>query len=327
MSYRVYVTSTIPKAALEKLAKIANVQHWVGSGSLPHDKLIKLVKDIDGLYCLLADTIDAEILDAAPHLKVISNQAVGYDNIDIAHATRKGIPVGNTPGVLSATTADLAFGLLIAVARKIAESDRYIRAGHWKMAWQPGFMLGQDIHDTTLGIIGLGRIGYEMAKRGKGFNMRILYNNKRRQPMVEEELGVQFASLSDLLAESDFVSLHVPLNESTHKLIGEKELSMMKPTSILINTSRGAVLDQLALYEALKSGHIAGAGLDVMEREPIPEDDRLLTLENIVLTPHIGSATVATRTRMAVMAAENLIAGLMGKRLPNLVNPEVYPQS
>jgi len=313
--------------ALEKLAAVANVQHWAGEGSPPHAELAELVRDIDGLYCVLADTIDAEIMDAASHLKVISTQAVGYDNIDVACATRKGIPVGNTPGVLSATTADLAFGLLMAVARKIAQSDRYVREGQWKVAWKPGFMLGQDIHNSTLGIIGMGRIGYEMAKRGKGFDMRILYSNRHPQPQLEETLGAQWVSLPELLAQSDFISLHVPLNDSTRRLIGEKELSLMKPTSILVNTSRGAVVDQLALYAALKSGRIAGAGLDVMEKEPLPMNDPLLTLENVVLTPHIGSASVATRTRMAVMTAENLIAGLLGNRLPYCLNPEVYQKS
>jgi glyoxylate reductase len=324
MSYQVYATRKILPAALEMLNQVAHVRQWTGDSILPHDELANAIRDVDGLYCSLADTIDAEIIDAAPRLKVISNQAVGYNNIDIAYATLKGIPVGNTPGVLSGTTADLAFALLMAAARKIAQSDRYIRTGQWKVAWQPGLMLGQDVHNSVLGIIGMGRIGQEMAKRGKGFNMRILYCGHHRLEKIENELGAQYVSLLQLLTESDFVSLHVPLNESTRRLVGKTELDLMKPTAILINTSRGEVIDQSALYAALRSGHIAGAGLDVFEKEPLPLQDGLLALENVVLTPHIGSASMVTRTRMAVVAAENLIAGITGKQLPFCVNPAVY---
>ena len=324
MKYIVYATTQIPREAMDLLLTAAQVKVWEGESNPPHEILLKEVEKIDGLYCLLADTVDAEIMDAAPHLKVISNQAVGYDNIDIAYATKKAIPVGYTPGVLSGTTADLAFALLMAAARKITQADRYVRNGKWKVAWQPGLMLGQDIHNSTLGIVGMGRIGQEMARRGKGFNMRILYSNRRRIFEIEQELGAEYVSLPELLEKSDFVSLHVPLNESTRNLISRKELDLMKPTAILVNTARGAVIDQAALYEALRSGKIGGAGLDVLENEPVQLDDPLLTLENVVLTPHIGSASGATRRRMAVMAAENLIAGLRGNKLPNCVNPEVY---
>jgi glyoxylate reductase len=324
MKYTIYITNLIPDQALEMLSKVAVIKQWKEDYVLPYNVLKEQVKDVYGLFCLLADRVDAELIAAAPHLKVISNYAVGFDNIDIAAATRRGIPVGNTPGVLSETTADLAFALLMAAARKIAQADRYVRGSQWKVAWQPLLMRGQDIHHSTLGIVGMGRIGAEMARRGKGFRMRILYSNRHRREDIEKELGAEYVTLPELLKESDFVSLHVPLNEATRRLIGQKELALMKPTAVLINTARGAVVDQKALYEALKSGKIGGAGLDVMDPEPIPLDDPLLKLENVVFTPHIGSASKATRDRMAIMVAENLLAGLEGKRLPNCVNPDVY---
>ena len=264
------------------------------------------------------------LLRQHPNLKVISNFAVGYDNIDISEATRRGIPVGYTPGVLSETTADLAFALLMAAARRVAEADRYVRNGRWTVARQPFLMYGQDIHHATLGIVGMGQIGAEVARRGKGFQMRILYNNRHRREDLEKELGAEYVSLPVLLSSSDFVSLHAPLNESTRRLIGRDELALMKPTAILINTARGQIIDQQALYEALKSGKIRGAGLDVVEIEPIPPDDPILKLDNVVFSPHVGSATKATRDRMAKLAAENLIAGLEGQRLPYCVNPEVF---
>ncbi len=321
---RIYITNIIPDSGLQLLARVADIRQWQKSYALPYETIKVEVKNADGLLCLLADKVDAALIDAAPRLKVISNFAVGFDNIDVAQATRRGIPVGNTPGVLSETTADLAFALLMAAARRIAESDRFVRAGRWQVAWQPLLMRGQDIHHAVLGIVGLGRIGAERARRARGFQMRVLYSNRHRREELEKELGVECASLPDLLSKSDFVSLHVPLNDGTRCLIGPKELALMKPTAILINTARGAVVDQKALYAALVSKQIGGAGLDVAEVEPIPADGPLLQLENVVFTPHIGSASKATRDRMAVMAAENLIAGLEGRRLPNCVNPEVY---
>lgn len=322
--YKVFITNTFPEAAVQEMAKIAQIKQWKETFALPYDVLKKEVNDIDGLFCLTADRVDAAVIQAAPKLKVISNDAVGYNNIDVAEATRRGIAVGNTPGVLSETTADLAFALLLASARRIAESDRYVRKGLWKVAFQPGLMFGRDIHHATLGIVGLGRIGIEMARRAKGFNMRILYSNRSRRHDMEAELGLEYVTLASLLSQADFVSLHVPLNENTRHMMGPTELALMKSTGILINTARGQVVDQKALYEALKAGRIAGAGLDVMETEPLAADDPLLTLENVVFTPHIGSATQATRDRMAMLAAENLIAGLEGRRLPHCVNPEVY---
>jgi glyoxylate reductase len=260
-------------------------------------------------------------MDRSPHLKVISNMAVGHDNIDVAEATRRGIPVGYTPGVLTETTADLIFSLLVAGARRIVEADKYIRAGKWK-TWEPMTLLGQDIHHATLGIIGLGRIGMEVAKRARGFDMNILYYSRtRKAPEEEKRLGLEYVDkMPELLARSDFVSLHVPLTGETHHLIGADEFAMMKPTAIFVNASRGAVVDQSALYNALKTGRILAAAIDVTEVEPIPPDDPLLALDNLVITPHIGSASVPTRTTMALMAADNLLAGLRGQTPPHCVN-------
>ncbi|MBI2980312.1 MAG: D-glycerate dehydrogenase [Chloroflexi bacterium] len=321
----VYITRKIFPEAIDIIGKVAEIKLWESESAIPYGTLLEQVREIDGLLCMLSDKVDAAVLDAAPRLKVVSNYAVGYDNINVAKATEKGIPVGNTPGVLSETTADLAFALRMAAARRIAEADRYTRNGLWKTTANPGLMIGQDVHHSTLGIIGMGRIGAEMARRGKGFQMHVLYHNRNRRQDIERELGVEYvATLPELLSRSDFVSLHVPLTEDTRKLIGAAELAMMKPTAILVNTARGQVVDQKALYQALKSGKIAAAGIDVYEVEPVAADDPLLTLDNVVFAPHIGSASLATRTKMAVMAAENLVAGLQGKKLPNCVNPEVY---
>jgi glyoxylate reductase len=267
-------------------------------------------------------------MDAAePGLRVISNYAVGFDNVDVGAATRRGIPVGNTPGVLTDTTADFAFALLMAAARRVVEGDNFTRAGKWK-TWGPMLLLGQDITRATLGIIGFGRIGKGMAKRAQGFDMRVLYYD----PFCEDDpyaaqVGARSIDLDSLLRESDFVSVHTPLIGETYHLINADTLSKMKPTAILINTARGPVVDPEALYHALKEGGISFAALDVTEPEPIPMDHLLLTLENLIITPHIASASVATRGKMAQMAAENLIAGLKGEQLPNCVNPEVYERA
>lgn len=321
-NYKVFVTRKLPQAALDKIAEVADMEVWQDELPPPREVLLEKVKDIDGLLCLLTDKIDAELMDTAKNLKVISNYAVGFDNIDIPAATERSLPVGNTPGVLTETTADLAFTLLMASARRIVEADKYTRAGKWK-TWGPMLFLGQDIHHATLGIVGLGRIGAEMAKRGKGFDMKLLYHDAMRNEKLEQELGIKYVDMDTLLKESDFISLHVPLMESTRHLIGEREFNMMKPTAILINSARGPVVDQKALYEALKANKIAHAGLDVFDVEPIAADDPLLTLDNVTVVPHIASASVATRTKMAMMAADNLIAGLKGEPLPNQVNPEV----
>jgi glyoxylate reductase len=320
----VYVTRTIAEEGLEMLRSVAKVKLWEDELPPPRQVLLEQVKGMDGLLCLLTDKVDDLLMDNAPGLRVISNLAVGYDNIDLPAATDRGIIVGNTPGVLSETTADLAFALLLAAARRIVEADRYTRDGLWK-TWGPKLLLGVDVHDATLGIIGLGGVGAEMARRARGFNMRVLYCSRTRRTDIEKELGVEYIDgVAELLSSSDFISIHVPLSDSTKYLISKEEFSLMKPSAILVNTSRGAVVDQKALYEALKSGSIRAAAIDVCEVEPIPHDDPLLSQNNIIIAPHIGSASIETRTKMAVMAAENLIAGLKGEMPPNCVNPKVF---
>ena len=278
--------------------------------------------DIQGLLCLLTDRIDAEVMDAAPKLKVISNYAVGYDNIDVQAATERGIIVSNTPEVLTDTTADFAFTLLMAAARRLVEGVDYVRAGKWK-TWGPKLCLGQDIHHATLGIIGLGRIGSGVAKRAEGFDMKILYYDAHRREDLEESLRIEYADFETVLAEADFITLHTPLVPETYHLISDREFKLMKKTAVLINNSRGPVVDHRALYKALRDGEIAYAALDVTEPEPIPAGDPLLTLDNIIICPHISSASVATRAKMATLAAENLIAGLKGQMPHHPVNPEV----
>ncbi|HLK57103.1 MAG TPA: D-glycerate dehydrogenase [Chthonomonadaceae bacterium] len=312
---RVFVTRQLPEEAL-KIVRAAEIEMEVWEGELPPppEALRAKVADADGLLCLLTDRIDAELLAAAPKLRVVSQMAVGYDNIDIKACAARGIHVGNTPGVLTETTADLAFALLLATARRVLEADAWLRAGKWQ-TWSPMELTGPDIHHATLGIVGLGRIGYEVARRAHGFQMRILYAGNNRNEAAERDFGAELVSLPLLLAESDFVSLHAPLTPSTRHLFGHNEFGEMKPSAIFINTSRGALVNQAALVEALECGWIAGAGLDVFEIEPLPPDDPLLKLPNVVLLPHIGSASVATRTKMAVLAAENLVAGLQGQPL------------
>jgi lactate dehydrogenase-like 2-hydroxyacid dehydrogenase len=299
----------------------------IWSDELPPSRhtLLEKVRGVDGLICLLTDTIDAELMDAAsPTLRVISNYAVGYDNVDLAAATARSIPVGNTPGVLTETTADMAFALLMAAARRVVEGAEYVKAGKWR-TWGPKLLLGHDVHGATLGIVGMGRIGQMMAQRAAGFDMNVTYFDPYCDATKGPFVGVAVrCSLDQLLAEADFVSLHVPLTEETHHLIDAGVLAKMKPTAVLINTSRGPVVDTDALYDALVREQIAYAALDVTDPEPLPAEHKLLTLPNCLVVPHIASASRATRTRMAVMAAENLLAGLQGKRLPNCVNPQVY---
>jgi len=320
----VFVARKMAQEALDMIADAAEMELWEGELPPPRDVLLKKVQDIDGLLSLLTDKVDAELMDAAPRLKVVSNMAVGFDNIDVPEATKHGIVVGNTPGVLTETTADFAWALIMATGRRVAEGDRWTRSGKWK-TWGPMILQGYDIHHATLGIVGSGRIGIEIAKRARGFNMKILYYDVvRRKPEEEKELGLEYVpNLHDLLSKADFVTIHVPLMAETRHLISTAEFAAMKPTAIFVNTSRGPVVDQKALYQALKSGQIFAAGLDVTEVEPISMDDPLLTLDNITIAPHIASASVATRTKMATMAAANLIAGLKGEMPPNCVNPEV----
>ena len=319
---RVFVTRRIPEAGLTMLADACDVHLWEGELPPPREVLLREVGDAEGLLCLLTDTIDAALMDAAPRLKVISNFAVGYDNIDVAAATRRGLPVGNTPGVLTETTADCAFALLMAAARRIVEGVDFVRAGRWQ-TWGPMLLMGQDVHGATLGLVGLGRIGQAVARRARGFDMRILYHDTAERAEAGT-LGAAWRPLDDLLAEADFLSLHVPLTPETYHLIGARELQRMKPTAALINTARGGIVDPAALYQALKAGDIACAALDVTEPEPIPPDHPLLTLPNCLIVPHIASSSHATRSKMAAMAAANLLAGLRGERLPHPVNPAVY---
>ncbi|MDI3535000.1 MAG: glyoxylate reductase [Thermosediminibacterales bacterium] len=322
MKPKVYVTRKIPERGLKMLRDFAEVKVWDGELPPPRDVLLKEVEQVDGLVSLLTEKIDEELFSVAKNLKVVSNYAVGFDNIDLKAATNRGIYITNTPGVLTETTADLAFALLMAVARRIVEADKFVKEGKWK-TWGPELLLGQDIYGSTLGLIGLGRIGLAMARRGKGFDMNVCYYDVFRREELEAEYGIKYMEMEQLLRSSDFVSIHVPLTEDTRHLINEKTLSMMKKNAILINTARGPIVDEKALYDALKNGKIAGAGLDVTDPEPIKMDNPLLKLNNVVILPHIASASVATRTKMAEMVAENMIAGLKGEVPPNLVNKEV----
>ncbi|WP_026735450.1 2-hydroxyacid dehydrogenase [Fischerella sp. PCC 9605] len=320
---RVFVTRRLP-TELQRLQEIANVEVWMGREPPPYEVLLAKVREIDGLLCLLTDKIDRQLIEIGTSLKVISQMAVGYDNIDVPAATARQIPVGHTPGVLTDATADLTWALLMAAARRVVEGDRFTRAGEWR-TWEPDLLLGPNVTSATLGIVGFGRIGQAIARRAKGFNMRILYTSRHRcDPELEQSLGVEFVKFESLLQESDFVTIHTPLSDDTYHLFGEPQFALMKPSAILINTARGAIVDSDALYQALSSGEIAGAAIDVTEPEPIPIDSPLLTLDNLIITPHIGSASRQTREKMANMAIDNLIAGLKGERLPYCVNPEVY---
>jgi glyoxylate reductase len=325
MKPRVFVARHIPQTGLATLKQYCAVDLWDEELPPPREILLKRVSEVEGIFSLLTDRIDGQVMDAAgDKLKVISNCAVGFDNVDVREATQRGIPVGNTPDVLTDTTADFAFGLLMAAARQIVEGEKLVRAGKWK-TWGLTSLLGQDISGATLGIIGFGRIGRRVAKLGRGFDMRVLYYDPLcLDDPYAAEIGAKCVDLDTLLRESDFISLHTPLNESTHHMIGAEALSKMKPTAILINTARGGVVDPEALHHALKNGVIRAAALDVTDPEPISPDHPLLTLDNLIITPHIASATVETRNKMVQMAIDNLLAGLRGERLPNCVNPSVY---
>lgn len=323
MSSKVFVSRRIPARGLDKVLAAADAEVWEDELPPPYEILVEKAQSADGLLCLLTDRIDAPLMDAAPGLKVISNFAVGYDNIDVPAATERGIPIGNTPGVLTETTADFAWALLMAAARRVAEGDRYTRKGQWK-TWGPTLLLGQDVHDATLGIIGLGRIGQAVARRAQGFGMRILYYDIQRNEEAESTLGAEYVDLDTLLQKSDFVSVHTWLSDETYHLISDREFGIMKETAILINDARGPIVDPDALHRALSKGKIAYAALDVTDPEPLPVDHPLVTLDNILITPHIASASTETRGLMASMAADNLLAGLAGEQLPNCVNPEVY---
>jgi glyoxylate reductase len=319
---KVFVTREIPVPGLNLLRKEFEVSIYLHDHVISKKELIKELKDKDGLLCLLTDLVDRDVIFAEPKLKMIASYAVGYDNIDVSAATERGIPVSNTPGVLTETTAELAWALLFSVARRTVEGDSFTRAGKFN-GWAPLLMLGQDVANKTLGIIGAGRIGTAFALKSQGFHMTVLYTDEQSNEQLERQLGATKVPLPQLLRESDFISIHVPLSRTTHHLIGEKELQMMKKNAILINTARGPIIDERALIKALKEHWIFGAGLDVYEREPIIPTE-LKTLENIVLQPHTGSATIETRTKMALLAAENLIVGLKGGVPPNCINREVF---
>ncbi len=321
---RVYVARRLPDRAMALLREHTDVAVW-GTDEIPPPRsvLLRETAPCDGLLSLLTDKIDGALLDACPRVKVVSNYAVGFDNVDVEAATARGVVVTNTPGVLTETTADFAFTLLMAAARRVVEADRYTREGKWQ-SWMPMLFLGQDIHHATLGLVGLGRIGAAMAKRASGFDMNVLYHDVVRREDLERSMGIEYTTLEDLLRRADFVSVHTPLTAQTRHLIGAEELKLMKKTAVLINSARGPIVDQDALVDALRSGTIAAAGLDVFEVEPIPAGHPLLSLPNVVVVPHIASASVETRTKMALMAVENLLAVLSGRRPPNFVNPEVW---
>ena len=319
---KIFITRKIPEEGLDLLRKEHEIEVSSHDRVLTKEEIIKGLKGKDGLICLLTDNIDAEIIESEPKLKMIANYAVGFDNIDVKTATKRGIPVSNTPDVLTNATAEMAWALLFSVSRRIVESDNFSHDGKF-VGWAPMLMLGQDISGKTLGVIGTGRIGTTFAMKSKGFNMNVLYFNRSKNEKLDKELGAKKVDLEKLLKESDFVSLHVPLVSSTHHLISEKQLKMMKGTAVLINTSRGPVIDEKALIKALKEEWIFGAGLDVYENEPvIPED--LKKLDNVILMPHSASATFSSRSGMAVLAAKNMIAGLKGEKPPNCINPELF---
>ena len=321
---RVFITRLIPSAGLQLIQQACQFDLWPEQLPPTRQQLLEHVRGIDGLLCLLTDRIDGEIMDAAgPQLKVISNHAVGFDNIDIPAATARRIPVGNTPGILTESTADFTFALLLAAARRVVEGAENVRSGGWK-TWDPLGLLGADVHGATLGLVGFGRIGQAVARRAAGFGMRILYHDPSPLPDITGLPPVTAATFDHLLAESDFVSIHTPLNAQTRSLFSTAAFERMKPTAILINTARGPVIDQAALHHALKTRRIAFAAIDVTDPEPLPLDSPLLELDNLLITPHIASASTATRQKMATMAAANLLAGLLDTPLPNCVNPEIY---
>ena len=325
MKKRVFVTRKIPIDGLKIVKREFQASIWEGEMPPSKEQIIERGKECEGIVTLLSDPISADVIEQLPNLRVIAQYAVGYDNIDLKYATERKIIVTNTPGVLTETTADLTWALILAVSRRIVEADRYVRRGDWKVAWGPELLLGSDIHGATLGIVGMGRIGAAVARRACGFEMKILYSSPPTEADkgLQENLGAHRVDMDTLLQNSDIVTVHVPLTAETRHLIGKTELAKMKPSAVLVNTSRGLVIDEEALWQALRSGRLAAAGLDVFAEEPIRPDSPLLELENVVLLPHIGSASTQTRSTMAKMCAENLRAALAGVRPPNIVNPEV----
>ena len=317
---KVFITRQIPDAGLNLILEECDVDLWEKDLPATKEELLQHVPGVDGILSLLSDPIDADVIQAAgEYLRVISNYAVGFNNIDVKAASQRGIAVGNTPGVLTEATADFAFALMMSAGRRVVEAERHVRAGKWK-TWGPSILLGCDFTGATLGIIGFGRIGKAVARRASGFGMRILIYDPNAKPMA----GVIKVNLDTLLPESDFISLHTPLTAETRHMINVEAFSKMKPNAVLVNTARGEIVDQAALYDALKNHKIFAAGIDVSDPEPLPMDSPLLELDNLIICPHIASASTTTRENMALIAAGNLLAGLRGERLPYVVNPEVY---
>jgi glyoxylate reductase len=321
---KVYITRQIPQAGIDYLAADFDVEVNPEDRPLSASELLEKIRDVDGVLCLLTDRINPEVFDAAPQVRGYANYAVGYDNIDVSEATRRGIPVSNTPGVLTDATAEMAWALLFAAARRIVESDSCMRSGAWK-GWGPMQFIGGDITGATLGILGAGRIGTAMALKSRGFGMKVIYQDAIQNKVLEEQLGAKKVDLDTILRESDYLSVHVPLLPETRGLINTDALKKMKKSAYLINTARGPIVDEAALVEALKNGEIAGAGLDVYEKEPIAAPG-LSELSNVVMTPHTASATFSSRTNMALKAAKNLAAMVKGETAPDCVNPEIYRQ-
>ncbi|WP_085505750.1 2-hydroxyacid dehydrogenase [Thalassobacillus devorans] len=320
MKPKIYITRKLPEEIVNYLQEHCDVKMWEKEDvPVPRNILEREIKDVDGLYCLLTENIDKSLLDQAKHLKIVSNMAVGYNNIDIKYASERGIKVTNTPEVLTETTADLTFALLMTTARRLVEVSEVVRNGEWK-TWSPMAYTGQDIYGATLGIVGMGRIGEALAKRAKGFDMNILYYNRSRKIETENKLGVKYVDFESLLSESDFICIMTPYTHETRNLFGSREFSLMKPTAILINTARGGIVNEEALYQALIAKEIWAAGLDVFENEPVDTNHPLLKLSNVVSLPHVGSASIKTRIEMGILAATNLVEGVSGRVPPNQVN-------
>lgn len=323
---RVVVARKPPGPALNRLIEQCDTWLWEEDRTMPRDLLLEKVRDAEGLYVMIFDQVNEELLQAAPHLKVVSTMAVGTDNIDLQACTARGIPVGYTPGVVTEATADLAMTLMLALSRRIVEAAQYVKNRRWKH-WSPTLMISHDLFGKTLGIIGMGRIGQAIARRARGFDMTILYHTRQPKPEAEEAYGVKYRSLDDLLAESDIILLVLPLTGETRYMINDEAFAKMKPSALLVNVARGAIVDSQALYRALSSGRIRGAALDVTDPEPIPEDDPLLTLDNCLIVPHVGTSTWETRARMTEISVENLLRGLRGERLLHCANPEAQKKS
>lgn len=320
MKPKVYVTRKLPEAALAAIATECEVRIWNEENvPVPEEVLYREVSEADGLLCMLTETVDRRLMEAAPRLKMVSSMAVGYNHIDVAAASERGIRVANTPGVLTETTADLTFALLLAAARRVVEAADYLRAGAWR-TWSPMQLTGQDVYGATLGLIGLGRIGEAVARRAAGFRMNMLYHNRTRKPEAEASLGIRYADRETLLRQADFIVVLTPYTKDTHNLIDREQFALMKPNAVLVNTARGGIVNEEALYEALANNRIWAAGTDVFAAEPVSPDHPLLKLPNLIALPHIGSASIRTRTRMALLAADNLLRALRGEEPLHPVN-------